>query len=185
VIAATNRDLEKDVAEGKFRRDLYFRLHVLEIIVPALRKRPEDIPVLAEYFLRRFVAETGNKVQGFSPRAMEELLRYRWPGNVREMKNVIERAVVLTRGEFIDAEDLVLSTLKTSGDTETGLSDARGLPPQPTSLADVERDHIQTTLNLTGWNKSRAANILGIERSTLDRKIRRYELTGGRDDNDD
>ena len=147
MIAATNRDLEKDVAEGKFRRDLYFRLHVLEIIVPALRKRPEDIPVLAEYFLRRFVAETGNKVKGFSPRAMEELLRYRWPGNVREMKNVIERAVVLTRGEYIDADDLVLSTLKTSGDTETGINDARGLAaPQPTSLADIERDHILATL---------------------------------------
>jgi Nif-specific regulatory protein len=176
VIAATNRDLEKDVAEGKFRRDLYFRLHVLEIVVPALRKRPEDIPVLAEYFLRRFVAETGNKISGFTPHAMAELLRYRWPGNVREMKNVIERAVVLTRGEFIDADDLVLSALKTAGDTETGLGEARHATPSPTSLADVERDHILATLNLTGWNKSRAATILGIERSTLDRKIRRYEL---------
>ncbi len=185
VIAATNRDLEKDVAEGKFRRDLYFRLHVLEIVVPALRKRPEDIPVLAEYFLRRFVAETGNKIKGFSPRAMEELLRYRWPGNVREMKNVIERAVVLTRGEYIDADDLVLSALKTAGDTETGLPDGRGAPPVPTSLADVERDHILATLSMTGWNKSRAASILGIERSTLDRKIRRYELTGGRAGDDD
>jgi Nif-specific regulatory protein len=186
VIAATNRDLEKDVAEGKFRRDLYFRLHVLEIIVPALRKRPEDIPVLAEYFLRRFVAETGNKIKGFSPRAMEELLRYRWPGNVREMKNVIERAVVLTRGEYIDADDLVLSTLKTAGDTESGVVDGRALAaPQPTSLADVERDHILATLRLTNWNKSRTATILGIERSTLDRKIRRYELSDGRLTDDD
>lgn len=186
VISATNRDLEKDVAEGKFRRDLYFRLHVLEIIVPALRKRPEDIPVLAEYFLRRYVAETGNKIKGFSPRAMEELLRYRWPGNVREMKNVIERAVVLTRGEYIDADDLVLSTLKTAGDTESGVVDGRALAaPQPTSLADVERDHILATLRLTNWNKSRTATILGIERSTLDRKIRRYELADGRLTDDD
>jgi Nif-specific regulatory protein len=180
VIAATNRDLEKDVAEGKFRRDLYFRLHVLEIVVPALRKRPEDIPVLAEYFLQRFVAETGSKIKGFSPRAMEEMLRYRWPGNVREMKNVIERAVVLTRGEFVDADDLILSHLKTAGDTETGLSDGRGAPQEPASLADMERQHILDTLSLTGWNKSRAATILGIERSTLDRKIRRYDLTDGR-----
>jgi Nif-specific regulatory protein len=185
VIAATNRDLEKDVAEGTFRRDLYFRLHVLEIVVPSLRKRPEDIPELAEYFLHRFVAETGSKIKGFTPRAMEELLRYRWPGNVREMKNVIERAVVLTRGEYIDADDLVLSTLKTSGDTETGLGDARALAAQPTSLADVERDHILATLNLTSWNKSRAATILGIERSTLDRKIRRYELAEVRNSADD
>jgi transcriptional regulator with GAF, ATPase, and Fis domain len=179
-IAATNRDLEKDVAEGKFRRDLYFRLHVLEIVVPALRKRPEDIPVLAEYFLRRYVAETGNKIKGFTPRAMEELLRYRWPGNVREMKNVIERAVVLTRGEYIDAGDLLLSQLKTAGDTETGLSDGRAAPAEPRSLADMERQHILATLSITGWNKSRAATILGIERSTLDRKIRRYELVEAR-----
>ena len=121
VIAATNRDLEKDVAEGKFRRDLYFRLHVLEIVVPGLRKRPEDIPELAEFFLRKFSEETGRKLKGYTPRAMEELLRYRWPGNVREMKNVIERAVVLARGEYVDHTDLVLSTLKTAGDTEMGV----------------------------------------------------------------
>ncbi len=173
-IAATNRDLEKDVAEGKFRRDLYFRLHVLEIIIPPLRKRPEDIPELAEYFLHRFIAETGSKIKGFTPKAMEEMLRYRWPGNVRELKNVIERAVVLTRGQYIDQGDLTLSALKTAGDTEVGI------PPlssqEPTSLADMERQHILDTLNLTGWNKSKAAGILGIERSTLDRKIRRYDL---------
>ncbi len=177
VIAATNRDLEKDVAEGNFRRDLYFRLHVLEIIVPALRKRPEDIPVLAEYFLERFVVETASKIEGFSPQAMEQLLRYRWPGNVRELKNVIERAVVLSRNEFIDPDDLILSTLKTAGDTENGLSDGMPRKFEPTSLADMERQHILATLHSTDWNKSKAANILGIERSTLDRKIRRYELT--------
>jgi Nif-specific regulatory protein len=183
-IAATNRDLEKDVAEGTFRRDLYFRLHVLEVIVPALRKRPEDIPELAEYFLQRFVIETGSKVKGFTPRAMEEMLRYRWPGNVRELKNVIERAVVLTRGQFIDHDDLVLSTLRTAGDTDLGMADHRSLRSEPESLADVERRHILETLNQTGWNKSRAAIILGIERSTLDRKIRRYDLVEGRSNGD-
>ena len=176
VIAATNRDLEKDVAEGTFRRDLYFRLHVLEIVVPALRKRPEDIPELAEYFLHRFVAETGSKIKGFTPRAMEELLRYRWPGNVRELKNVIERAVVLTRSQYIDHDDLVLTRLRTAGDTDPGLSDRLDGRSEPASLADIERQHILDTLNQTGWNKSRTAMILGIERSTLDRKIRRYEL---------
>jgi Nif-specific regulatory protein len=180
VIAATNRDLEKDVAEGAFRRDLYFRLHVLEIIVPALRKRPEDIPQLAEYFLQRFVVETGSKIKGFTPRAMEEMLRYRWPGNVREMKNVIERAVVLTRGQYIDRDDLVLSTLHTAGDTDPGMSLGSLGRSEPASLADIERQHILYTLNQTGWNKSRAATILGIERSTLDRKIRRYDLVEGR-----
>jgi Nif-specific regulatory protein len=184
VIAATNRDLEKDVAEGAFRRDLYFRLHVLEIVVPALRKRPEDIPQLAEYFLQRFVVETGSKIKGFTPRAMEEMLRYRWPGNVREMKNVIERAVVLTRGQYIDRDDLVLSTLHTAGDTDSGISLGSLGRSEPASLADIERQHILFTLNQTGWNKSRAAIILGIERSTLDRKIRRYDLVEGRTNGD-
>ena len=180
-IAATNRDLEKDVAEGKFRRDLYFRLHVLEILVPGLRKRPEDIPELAAHFLRRFNEETGRKLRGYSPRAMEELLRYRWPGNVREMKNVIERAVVLARGDYIDHDDLVLSRLNTAGDTEMGME--RSEPQigyQPVSLADVERAHIMRTLAATAWNKSKTATILGIERSTLDRKIRRYGLEADR-----
>jgi Nif-specific regulatory protein len=176
VIAATNRDLEKDVAEGTFRRDLYFRLHVLEIIVPALRKRPEDIPQLAEHFLHRFVAETGSKIKGFTPRAMEEMLRYRWPGNVRELKNVIERAVVLTRTQYIDHTDLVLSALRTAGDTDFEMAASRDARNEPASLADIERQHILDTLTQTGWNKSRAAIILGIERSTLDRKIRRYDL---------
>jgi Nif-specific regulatory protein len=179
VIAATNRDLEREVAEGNFRRDLYFRLHVLEIVVPGLRKRPEDIPLLAEHFLRWFNADTGRRLQGFTPKAMEEMLRYRWPGNVREMKNVIERAVVLTRGEFIDATDLVLSTLKTAGDTETGASSSDGRRAfEPTSLADMEKQHILATLIATGWNKSKTSGILGIERSTLDRKIKRYKLAG-------
>jgi len=174
VIAATNRNLEKEVAEGRFRRDLFFRLHVLEITVPALRKRPVDIPVLADYFLRRFVSETGRKIGGFTPRAMDMLLNYRWPGNVRELKNVVERAVVLCQGREIDQEDLLLSQLPTAGDTSEFDASAPGF--KPSSLADMERVHILATLTHTGWNKSRAAGILRIERSTLDRKIRRYSL---------
>ncbi len=180
VIAATNRDLEKDVAEGRFRRDLYFRLHVLEILVPGLRKRPEDIPELADFFLQRFNDETGRKIKGYTPRAMEELLRYRWPGNVRELKNVIERAVVLAPGEYIDHDDLVLSSLKTAGDTEVGVTIEREGNYEPSTLAEMEKVHILKTLHSTGWNKSRSASILGIERSTLDRKIRRYDLAGER-----
>ncbi len=173
VIAATNRDLERDVAEGRFRRDLFFRLRVLEIVVPALRKRQEDIPLLADFFLQKFNAETGRRIKGFTPGAKEQLLKYLWPGNVRELKNVIERAVVLCRGQEIGAEDLLLTKLATAGDTE-----APGLSGKfvPVSLDDVERRHIYNTLNHTGWNKSKTATILGIERSTLDRKIRRYQL---------
>jgi Nif-specific regulatory protein len=176
VIAATNRDLERAVSEGHFRRDLYFRLHVLEITVPALRKRPEDIPILAHYFLQRFNAETGRRIRGFTPAATEQIAIYRWPGNVRELKNVIERAVVLTRGDVIDVEDLTLTKLSTAGDTQ----EVAAVPGvfEAISLDEVERRHILATLQATGWNKSQTANILGIERSTLDRKIRRYELDG-------
>ncbi len=177
VIAATNRDLEKDVAEQRFRRDLYFRLRVIEIVVPPLRKRVEDIPELAMHFLHRYVAETGRKIRGFTPRGVDLLVRYRWPGNVRELKNVIERAVVLCRSELIDEEDLLLSDLSTAGDT--GESRPSRVRFNPCSLAEMERRHIQATLNHTGWNKSRTASILGIERSTLDRKIRRYSLQDG------
>ena len=175
VIAATNRDLEKDVAEKLFRRDLYFRLRVLEIVVPALRKRPEDISVLADYFLKKFTDETGRKIHGFTAAAKEQLLRYLWPGNVRELKNVIERAVVLCPGREIDQEDLLLTKLSTSGDTADMTVPLKEFAPS--SLEALERQHILATLHHTGWNKSQTASILGIERSTLDRKIRRYSLT--------
>ncbi|MEX0586008.1 MAG: sigma-54-dependent Fis family transcriptional regulator, partial [Pirellulales bacterium] len=172
-IAATNRDLEKDVAEKRFRRDLYFRLRVVEIVVPSLRKRTEDIPVLATHFLQKYVEETGRKLLGFTPEAMDQMLRYRWPGNVRELKNVVERAVVLSRGPYIDRIDLLLSNIATAGDTADVSAAGRF---EPVSLEDVERRHIHATLQATNWNKSQTAQILGIERSTLDRKIRRYEL---------
>jgi Nif-specific regulatory protein len=174
VIAATNRDLEKAVSEGKFRRDLYFRLHVVEIVVPPLRKRPEDILELANYFLARYKAETGRKLRGFAPEALAQLQSYRWPGNVRELKNVIERAVVLARGEWVEIEDLNLSNLATASDSAELV-----LPSfeyEPMTLAESERRHIIATLKANGWNKSRTAVVLGIERSTLDRKIRRYGL---------
>ncbi|MBN1912017.1 MAG: sigma 54-interacting transcriptional regulator [Pirellulales bacterium] len=174
VIAATNRDLEQDVADGLFRRDLFFRLHVVEILVPGLRKRLEDIPELANYFLREFVNETGRRIDGFSEEAMQHLLHYRWPGNVRELRNVVERAVVLCRGRLIDTGDLLLSKLPTSG--STGQISPHEAAFRPSPLTDIERDHILATLEFTGWNKSRAAGFLGIERSTLDRKIRRYDL---------
>jgi DNA-binding NtrC family response regulator len=174
VIAATNRDLERDVTEGHFRRDLYFRLRVLEIVVPALRRRQEDVPLLSEHFLQKFNAETGRRIRGFTPAAREQLQKYLWPGNVRELKNVIERAVVLCRNQEIGVEDLLLTKLATAGDTD--MSSINLGQFQPLSLEDVERRHIFDTLNHTGWNKSKTAGILGIERSTLDRKIRRYEL---------
>ena len=176
VIAATNRDLEKAVAENAFRRDLYFRLRVVEVFVPPLRKRPEDIVELANYFLDRFNLETGRKIRGFTPEALHLMQQYRWPGNVRELKNVIERAVVLARTDFIDTDDLNLSTIAAATDSGELVMPAPKSTFEPMSLDEVERRHIHATLKATGWNKSRTASILGVERSTLDRKIKRYEL---------
>lgn len=174
VIAATNRDLEKAVADGTFRRDLYFRLRVVEITVPPLRKRPEDIIEIAEHFLRSYKVESGRKILGFTAEAREQLQQYRWPGNVRELKNVVERAVVLARGDYVDVDDLNLSNLATVGDSSMVPASANSY--EPLTLAEVERRHILATLRQTGWNKSRTARTLGIERSTLDRKIRRHGL---------
>lgn len=174
VIAATNRDLEKAVNAGAFRRDLFFRLRVVEINVPTLRKRGDDIIELAMHFLKRFNQETGRKIRGFSTSAMEQMKRYRWPGNIRELKNVVERAVVLSRSDLIDSGDLMLTSLATA--SESGEIAPPKAVFEPLSLEEVERRHIQLTLNSTSWNKSRTAVILGIERSTLDRKISRYGL---------
>jgi len=174
VIAATNRDLEKAVKNALFRSDLYFRLRVVEIFVPPLRHRGDDVLELSQHFLERFNAETGRRIRGFSAEALKLMKQYRWPGNIRELKNVVERAVVLTRTDVIEPDDLTLTTLATTG--ETGDVPITAATYQPLTLDEVERRHILDTLNQTGWNKSRTAVILGIERSTLDRKIRRYNL---------
>ncbi|MEZ6118073.1 MAG: sigma 54-interacting transcriptional regulator [Pirellulaceae bacterium] len=174
VIAATNRDLEKAVQEGVFRRDLYFRLRVVEIMVPPLLKRAVVVIDIAEHFLKSYVAEIGRKLEGFTPEAREQLQQYRWPGNVRELKNVVERAVVLARGNYVDVEDLNLSNLATVGDSTVMPANLNSY--EPLTLAEVERRHIIATLRQTNWNKSRTARTLGIERSTLDRKIRRYGI---------
>ena len=143
--------------------------------MPPLRKRPEDVIALAEHFLHRYNEETGRKIQGFTPAAISQLQQYRWPGNVREIKNVVERAVVLAQADHIDTADLTLSSLATAGDTVD--IPTSGPRYEPMALEDVERRHILATLNATGWNKSRSASILGIERSTLDRKIKRYDIS--------
>jgi Nif-specific regulatory protein len=164
VIAATNRDLEVAVAEGEFRRDLYFRLNVVEMLVPPLRKRPEDIELLMHYFLDKFRSETGRKITGFTDEAVAELQKYKWPGNIRELKNIIERAVVLCRNKVIDVGDLSLSNLMTSSDTTGIMLNASSYEPH--SLEEIERFHIKRTLDYHDWNKSRSASILGVERST-------------------
>jgi Nif-specific regulatory protein len=173
VVAATNRDLEDAVTAGEFRRDLYFRLKVVEILVPPLRKRPEDVETLATHFFQRFAPEAGRRLLGFTPEALAAMRAYHWPGNIRELRNCIERAVVLSQDEWIDANDLALSQLASPGDT--GVAPAgRPAPFTPTSLDEMERKHVLATLEAVGGNKTKAATILGIERSTLDRKMARW-----------
>ncbi|MCS6852396.1 MAG: sigma 54-interacting transcriptional regulator [Gemmataceae bacterium] len=172
VVAATNQPLEKALQTGQFRRDLFYRLQVVEIRVPPLWTRTSDIPLLAQHFLKRFARETGRKIHGFTPAALKKLQEYPWPGNVRELKNVIERAVALGAGPTIDVADLRLGSPAGDG------AETMALPGnyQPISLEELEKRHIARTLQHTGWNKSRAASILGIERTTLDRKIKLYDL---------
>jgi Nif-specific regulatory protein len=173
VVAATNRNLEEAVAAGDFRRDLYFRLKVVEILVPPLRKRPEDIETLAAHFLKRFAAEAARRVRGFTPDAMAAMQAYNWPGNIRELRNSVERAVVLSQDEWIDAHELALSHLSSAGDTGQ-ISIGRPAPFTPTTLDEMERKQVLATLEAVGGNKTKAAAMLGIERSTLDRKMARW-----------
>lgn len=170
VVAATNRPLERAVQAGEFRKDLYYRLQVVEIEVPPLRERADDVPALAKHFLTRFSREVGRKVSGFTAEAMNKLKKHNWPGNVRELRNAIERAVVLGSADKIDENDVWLSPLELTG------SERDPATFSPRSLAEVEAESIELTLDYTGWNKSQTASILGIERSTLDRKIKQYGI---------
>jgi transcriptional regulator with GAF, ATPase, and Fis domain/pSer/pThr/pTyr-binding forkhead associated (FHA) protein len=173
VVSATNQPLEQALQSGAFRRDLFFRLQVVEIRVPALSERRSDIPLLAEHFLKRFVRETGRKVKGFTPAALKKMEDYHWPGNVRELRNVVERAVALSLSSTLDASDIWLSSLEVGGPVPLN---PESVVYQPVSLEEKEKQHILQTLRHTDWNKSQAATILGIERSTLDRKIKAYDL---------
>jgi Nif-specific regulatory protein len=168
VVAATNRDLQSMVSEGTFRQDLYYRLHVVEIFVPPLRQRGKDALQLAEFFLHQFNSEMGRKIEGFTSAAKKQLAGYAWPGNIRELKNVIERAVVLNTKNLVDESDLMLSPATVAGTAAAEPS------YDEISLAELERLHIERVLCHTEGNKSRAAAILGIERSTLDRKLKKY-----------
>lgn len=176
VVAATNRDMEKAVAKGTFRQDLYFRLHVVEVSVDPLRVRADDILLLANYFLNRFVTKTGRPIRGFTDQAKDLLESYHWPGNVRELQNTIERAFILCTSDVVDAEDIQLSAVGMESDPQSVLPAVhRGF--REISLEEVEQEHILAVLNNTNWNKSRSAQILGIERSTLDRKLKRYGIS--------
>jgi len=165
VISATNRDIKKAVASGQFREDLYYRLNVVTIDLPPLRERGEDIPLLAEHFLTKFVTENQKGVSYFSPEVTDFLLKYQWPGNVRELENTIERAVILTQNPEIQLADLLQKSSPLVGSASSGRS-----------LKEVEKNHIISVLNETGTNYTKTARILGISRATIYNKAKAYGL---------
>ena len=174
LVAATNRDLSAEVKAGRFREDLFFRLNVIPIHLPALRERPDDIPSLAFHFLAKFAVQSGKAVAGFTDRAIAAMERYGWPGNVRELENAIERAVVLAQTEVIDVADL-------PPEVRGGPGSADGTYQVNTvCLSEVEEIIIRRVLAKTGWNIKRSAEMLGITRATLYSKIRKFGLAAVR-----
>ena len=174
IIAATNRNLLQDIAVGRFREDLYYRLNVVTLPLPPLRERREDIPLLAQHFLTRFAEMNRKTIKGFTPQAMDRLLKYAWPGNVRELMNAVERGVVLSRSEYLDETELPWIL---SGDGP--VEQLQGAPPAlsgEASLGELEKATILKTLETVEGNKSEAARRLGITRRTLHQKLKKWGM---------
>jgi two-component system response regulator HydG len=176
ILTATNRDLTEEAAMGRFREDLFYRLNVVNLNIPPLRDRKEDIPLLAQHFIQKFAAKNRKNVKGFVPRAMDMLIKYDWPGNVRELENAIERSIILLTGEHITEKQLPLAIIQAF--------EAKEPPPLPTvelnggvkSLEEVEKEVILATLSAANDNKSEAARRLGITRKTLHNKLKNYGI---------
>ncbi len=181
LIAATNRDLEKEIADGRFREDLYYRLKVVTLRIPPLRERPSDIPPLLEHFLGVFCQEHGKPPKALSPEALELLLRYSWPGNVRELKNVMESAVVFHQEGEITPGDLPAEVRESSALSPAG-APVQAVAGGQLTMAEIERHAILDTLGRTGGHRARAADILGIGLRTLQRKLKEYRDEGFVDD---
>ncbi len=165
LISASTQDLKHAIENSRFREDLYYRLSVVNIEIPALRDRKEDIPVLADFFLHKFNEENQRKIAGFSPDSNDYLLRYEWPGNIRELENAIERAVILAKNDLIDVNDLATQSLYVPHKTPAGKT-----------MRDIEKNHILNILIEAGGNCSEAARLLGISRMTLYNKIKAFGL---------
>ena len=166
VLSATNSNLKEEAAAGRFRQDLFFRLNTVEIHLPPLRERPEDIAALAEHFLRRHAHRYRKPLRGFDPAALEVMRAYSWPGNVRELDHVVQRAVLLARAEEVRTADLGLQTAGGGGERRL----------EEMSLEEVERLLIQKALRRFGGNVSQAAEALGLSRSALYRRMQKYEI---------
>ncbi|HON59540.1 MAG TPA: sigma-54 dependent transcriptional regulator [Smithella sp.] len=172
VIAASNKNLTEEIREGRFREDLFYRLNVVSLSVPPLRERREDIPILAQHFLKIFSERNKKIIRGFTGGAMEKMMAHGWPGNIRELMNAVERAVVLAGNDMLDAVDLALMAENRDRERESQ-SDAS---PRSFSLEDVEKRSIAETLNASRGNKSEAARRLGITRKTLRAKLKKYRI---------
>jgi len=178
VMAATNKDLVKQIEEGTFREDLYYRLNVVSIHLPPLRERKEDIEPLATFFLDRFCREFGKKVRGFHPAVMRMFMRYNWPGNIRELENAVERAVLMLEGTEIRPENVMLGGMSDSGLREGPLSFS--IPPDGLSLEEVEKSLILEALKMSNWVQKDAAELLGISRRVINYKIKNHKITSAR-----
>ena len=174
VIAASNKDLKKEMEQKRFREDLFYRLNVVALHVPPLHDRKEDIPLLAQHFLEMFATKNKKNIKGFTPQSMEKLVKYAWPGNVRELMNAVERAVVLSRAEYIDAEELAL--LMADSPNASGIEQLT--VPENMPLDEVEKRSILEAISACSGNKSEAARRLGITRKTLRKKLDKYEGAG-------
>ena len=176
VLAATNKNLEEEVKEGRFRQDLYYRLNVVPIFLPPLRAKKEDIPSLAAHFLEKYNARHGKQVKRITSNAMKRLLDYRWEGNVRELESVIERSVILADSDVIDVESLP-EKLQTSAQPHTPINPMEfAIPNEGISLEQLERDLIESALKKTNWSIKKASELLGLSYKTLQYRIQKYRL---------
>jgi two-component system response regulator HydG len=176
IVAATNRDLEKEVAEGNFREDLFYRLNVMPLNVPPLKERREDVPLLAQHFMTKFSDKNRKAIKGLVPLAMDMLVNYDWPGNVRELENAIERAVILATGEHITEAQLPLNITEQYEDLEIRPTGTTQILDGTHSLEDIEKEAILAALNGSNGNKAEAARRLGVTRKTLHNKLKSYGL---------
>jgi two-component system response regulator AtoC len=184
IIAATNKDLKKSIEDRSFREDLYYRLKVFQINLPPLRDHEEDIPALTDHFISQFNLQFRKNIRGIDPPAKELLEKYRWPGNIRELRNVIERGVILEGGERLQVESLPGEIVHPEGVTVAPLKEEAGAHkgtkkesyPEGTSLYEIEKQTLIQALEKTGYNQSRAARLLGITRDTLRYKMKKYNL---------
>jgi DNA-binding NtrC family response regulator len=174
-VAATNRNLEEAIARSEFREDLYYRLNVVNITVPPLRERKDDVLPLAQHFLQRSAAELQKEVRGFEPGAVRGLKRHTWPGNIRELQNTIERAVLLCEGALLSHDDLNLLPAGRGEDDNVASLNLR-LPPNGVRLEDLEKQAILEALRVNNWIQKDAARFLGISSRVMNYKIAKYEI---------